>query len=70
METDPHPIHPTNLQLQGPSQLGLVSERARRPRMGNDLLTGHMGKRISLPGHFDVPVVLEDVRPLGADASA
>jgi len=38
--------------------------------MGNDLLTGHMGKRILLPGHFDVPVVLEDVRPLGADASA
>jgi hypothetical protein len=38
--------------------------------MGNDLLTGHMGKRISLPGHFDVPVVLEDVRPLGANASA
>lgn len=38
--------------------------------MSNDLLTGHMGKLISLPGHFDVPVVLEDVRPLGANASA
>jgi hypothetical protein len=24
-----------------------------------------IGQRISLPGHFDVPVVLEDARPLG-----
>jgi len=33
--------------------------------MGDDLLTGRIGQRISLPGHFDVPVVLEDARPLG-----
>jgi SNF2 family DNA or RNA helicase len=38
--------------------------------MGNDLLTDNIGKRISLPGHFDVPVILEDARPLGADGSA
>jgi SNF2 family DNA or RNA helicase len=38
--------------------------------MGNVLLTGHIGKRISLPGHFDVPVILEDARPLGSGASA
>ena len=28
-----------------------------------------IGRRISLPGHFDAPVILEDVRPLGADGS-
>jgi SNF2 family DNA or RNA helicase len=38
--------------------------------MDNVLLTGHIGKRISLPGHFDVPVILEDARPLGSGASA
>jgi SNF2 family DNA or RNA helicase len=38
--------------------------------MGNDLLIDHIGKRISLPGHFDVPVVLEDARSLGSGASA
>ncbi|MBN2381433.1 DUF3883 domain-containing protein [bacterium] len=30
-------------------------------------LREYFGKRISLPGHFDVPVVLEDARPLGAE---
>jgi SNF2 family DNA or RNA helicase len=29
-----------------------------------------IGRRIALPGHFDVPVVLENARPLGADGSA
>jgi len=29
-----------------------------------------VGERIFLPGHFDVPVILEDIRPLGADGSA
>jgi SNF2 family DNA or RNA helicase len=29
-----------------------------------------VGHRISLPGHFDVPVVLEHARPLGADGSS
>jgi superfamily II DNA or RNA helicase len=29
-----------------------------------------IGQRIYLPGHFDVPVVLEDARPLGSDDSA
>jgi len=32
-------------------------------------LATHIGRRISLPGHFDVPVVLEDARPLGSDGS-
>jgi len=35
--------------------------------MGSCLLTSQIGQRISLPGHFDVPVVLEDARPLGSD---
>ncbi len=38
--------------------------------MGTNLLIDHIGKRISLPGHFDVPVILEDARPLGFDNSA
>jgi len=38
--------------------------------MGANLLIGYIGRRISLPGHFDVPVVLEDARPLGSDDSA
>jgi len=38
--------------------------------MSSNLLTAHIGHRISLPGHFDVPVVLEDARPLGSDDSA
>jgi len=38
--------------------------------MSSNLLTAHIGHRISLPGHFDVPVVLEDARPLGLDDSA
>jgi SNF2 family DNA or RNA helicase len=33
-------------------------------------LTPFIGKRIPLPGHFDIPVVLEDARPLGGDDSA
>ncbi len=35
--------------------------------MSSSLLTPLMGQRISLPGHFDVPVILEDARPLGSD---
>ena len=38
--------------------------------MSSSLLTSHIGQRIFLPGHFDVPVVLEDARPLGSDDSA
>ncbi|HOV90464.1 MAG TPA: DUF3883 domain-containing protein [Syntrophorhabdaceae bacterium] len=38
--------------------------------MSNSLLTSQIGQRISLPGHFDVPVILEDARPLGPDDSA
>ena len=38
--------------------------------MSSNLLTTYIGQRISLPGHFDVPVVLEDARSLGPDASA
>ena len=33
-------------------------------------LAARIGNRVSLTGHFDVPVVLEDVRPLGANGSA
>jgi SNF2 family DNA or RNA helicase len=35
----------------------------------NRLLT-QIGHRVFLPGHFDVPVILEDIRALGADGSA
>lgn len=38
--------------------------------MGGSLLTSQIGQRIFLPGHFDVPVVLEDARALGSDDSA
>ena len=29
-----------------------------------------IGRKISLPGHFDEPVILEEARALGADGSA
>ena len=35
--------------------------------MPDSPLTSHIGQRILLPGHFDVPVVLEAARPLGSD---
>lgn len=38
--------------------------------MSSSLLTSQIGQRISLPGHFDAPVIREDVRPLGSDDSA
>lgn len=38
--------------------------------MGSSLLTSWIGQRISLPGHFDLPVILEDTRRLGSDDSA
>ena len=38
--------------------------------MAETRLAALVGRLISLPGHFDVPVTLEDVRPLGADGSA
>ena len=38
--------------------------------MAENHLSAHIGRRIPLPGHFDVPVTLEDVRPLGTDGSA
>lgn len=38
--------------------------------MDSSLLTSQIGQRIFLSGHFDVPVVLEDVRPLGSEDSA
>ena len=37
--------------------------------MSNSLSTSQLGQRVSLPGHFDVPVVLEDARLLGSDDS-
>lgn len=38
--------------------------------MSSSLLISQIGQRIFLAGHFDVPVVLEDARPLGSDDSA
>jgi len=38
--------------------------------MGSSLLTSWIGQRISLPGHFDLAVILEDARRLGSDDSA
>ena len=38
--------------------------------MAENLLSAQVGHRISLLGHFDVPVILEEARPLGADGSA
>ena len=32
--------------------------------------SAQIGSRMTLTGHFDVPVVLDDVRPLGANGSA
>ena len=37
--------------------------------MAENRLSTQIGRRISLPGHFDVPVILEDVRALGTDGS-
>lgn len=38
--------------------------------MAEQRLESHIGRWIDLPGHFDVPVILEDARPLGGDGSA
>ena len=38
--------------------------------MAEHPLAAQIGTRVSLAGHFDVPVVLEDARPLGANGSA
>ena len=38
--------------------------------MAQDRLSTQIGHRVSLPGHFDEPVILESVRALGADGSA
>lgn len=37
--------------------------------MAENRLSSQIGRRISLAGHFDVPVILEDVRALGTDGS-
>lgn len=46
----------------------------RGPREGMDGMHGGsptlpIGHRVSLPGHFDVPVILEDARALGVNGS-
>ena len=38
--------------------------------MANLPLSTHVGDRVSLAGHFDTPVLLENVRPLGANGAA
>jgi len=37
--------------------------------MAESRFSTQIGRQISLPGHFDVPVILEDVRALGGDGS-
>ena len=37
--------------------------------MAEHPLAAQIGTRVSLAGHFDVPMVLEDARPLGANGS-
>ena len=43
---------------------------ARSGAMAEPHFAAQTGRRVSLPGHFEAPVLLEDVRPLGADGSA
>ena len=38
--------------------------------MAKNRLSTQIGRPITLPGRFDLPVLLEDVRALGADGSA
>ncbi|GIU72927.1 MAG: hypothetical protein KatS3mg004_0014 [Bryobacteraceae bacterium] len=38
--------------------------------MSTERLAAKVGQRIYLPGHFDVPVVLEEARPLGTGGAA
>ena len=38
--------------------------------MTESSLAAQIGKRVSLTGHFDVPVILEEARPLGVNGSA
>ncbi len=38
--------------------------------MADNRLSARIGRQVFLPGHFDVPVLLEEVRALGADGSA
>ena len=38
--------------------------------MSEHPFSAQIGNRVSLTGHFDVPVVVEDLRPLGANGSA
>ena len=38
--------------------------------MSENRLSARVGHRITLQGHFDVPVILEDARSLGTDGSA
>ncbi len=38
--------------------------------MSDNRLVSQIGQRVMLPGHFDVPVALEDARPLGSGDSA
>ena len=38
--------------------------------MSDDPFARNIGRRVSFTGHFDRPVILESVRPLGANASA
>ena len=33
--------------------------------MTEDMLALPIGRQVTIPGHFSVPVVLEDARPLG-----
>src|SRR5262245_46439279 len=50
------------------------AECPRLPREAGSPMSSHplsaaVGRQVSLPGHFDVPVLLEEARPLGPNGS-
>src|SRR5712691_11085462 len=53
-----------------PRFIGVPESKKEGPEMPDARLTLPIGQRVSLPGHFDVPVILEDARALGSDGSA
>src|SRR2546423_1242373 len=53
----------------------MTSTPGREPLPGSRIMTEHpltsaIGRQVSLPGHFEVPVTLEDARPLGRDGAS
>jgi len=59
----------------GQARKGFVCAKPERnredgPGVAEDPFSAQIGNRVTLTGHFDVPVVLDDGRPLGANGSA